>query len=435
MTVKNKKTIARKKAVARKPSPKKMRAKSSASNKKVKTKKPAAKVKATKIKAKTTAKVRPKTTGPKVKKPAKRVSQKQKPTQKPAEKLVKSRGRVRPKRNTKGRVSLERDLASGNHSFIFADRGKKKPAKAETKKDKTKKSKSAAKAKQKGTIPKKLGRAIAHSVDPTQIYLRELGYKGLLNAKEEVRLARLVQKNNAEARKEMIESNLRLVVKIARYYLNRGLPFLDLIEEGNLGLMTAVEKFDPERGFRFSTYATWWIRQTIERAIMNQSRTVRLPIHVIKELNIYLRAAKRLTQELDHEPSPEEIARLIDKPIEDIRRMLTLVPDATSIDTPISAEGQRSIGDTLADDNNIDPAQLVQEDDMMQHVHRWLDQLDERHREVIIRRFGLFKHEKGTLESVGKAVGLTRERVRQLQVDALNLLREMIEKETADKEE
>ncbi|OGO92833.1 MAG: RNA polymerase sigma factor RpoS [Coxiella sp. RIFCSPHIGHO2_12_FULL_42_15] len=322
-------------------------------------------------------------------------------------------------------LSLEKDLSTGNHSFIFADKRKKKSV---VKKPRAKKTngrhKPAPTAHESETF----------TVDPTQIYLRELGYKGLLTAKEELRLARLVQKNDAAAREKMIESNLRLVVKIARHYLNRGLPFLDLIEEGNLGLMTAVEKFDPERGFRFSTYATWWIRQTIERAIMNQSRTVRLPIHVIKELNIYLRAAKKLTQELDHEPSPEEIASMIDKPIEDIRRMLKLVPDATSIDTPISSDGQRSIGDILTDENNIDPAQLVQEQDMYQHVHRWLESLDDRHREVIVRRFGLFDHEKGTLETVGKAVGLTRERVRQLQVDALKMLREMIENEASKQE-
>ncbi len=315
-------------------------------------------------------------------------------------------------------LSTEKDLSSGNHGFIFARKSKRKSSAAgdsnepmfELDKD-------------------------SHAVDPTQIYLRELGYKSLLTAAEEVELARLVQKNDVAARNRMIESNLRLVVKIARHYLNRGLPFLDLIEEGNIGLMTAVEKFDPERGFRFSTYATWWIRQTIERAIMNQSRTVRLPIHVIKEMNVYLRAARKLMQTLDHEPTAEEISQLIDKPIEDVRRMLELVADASSLDAPISPEGQRSVADTLSDDNNIDPAELVQNSDMNRHVHRWLEQLDERHREVIIRRFGLLDHEKGTLEAVGEAVGLTRERVRQLQVNALKLLREMIEKELPEYEE
>lgn len=267
------------------------------------------------------------------------------------------------------------------------------------------------------------------SADPTQIYLRELGFHPLLTAKEELQIARKIKKGNEAARQKMIESNLRLVVKIARYYLNRGLAFLDLIEEGNMGLMTAVEKFDPERGFRFSTYATWWIRQTIERAIMNQSRTVRLPIHIIKELNIYLRAAKRLAQELDHQPTAEEIAELIDKPIEEIRDVMSLAPDATSIDNPVNQEGQKTLGDTLADENNGDPELLIQELDTHEHIERWLSALDERHREVVVRRFGLMDHERGTLEEVGEAVGLTRERVRQIQLEALRQLRTMIESE------
>lgn len=268
------------------------------------------------------------------------------------------------------------------------------------------------------------------SADPTQIYLRELGFHPLLSAKQELQIARKIKKGNKPARQKMIESNLRLVVKIARFYLNRGLAFLDLIEEGNLGLMTAVEKFDPERGFRFSTYATWWIRQTIERAIMNQSRTVRLPIHVIKELNIYLRAAKRLAQELDHQPSPEEIAELIDKPIEEIREVMSLAPDTTSIDNPVNQEGQKTLGDTLADENNVDPEVLIQNIDTQEHIERWLLALDERHREVVIRRFGLMDQERGTLEEVGEAVGLTRERVRQIQLEALRQLKIMIERES-----
>lgn len=162
------------------------------------------------------------------------------------------------------------------------------------------------------------------TMDATQIYLGEIGFSPLLTAEEEVYFSRLALKGDQAARKRMIESNLRLVVKIARRYINRGLALLDLIEEGNLGLIRAVEKFDPERGFRFSTYATWWIRQTIERAIMNQTRTIRLPIHVVKELNIYLRAARELSQRLDHEPTPEEIAAALDRPVEEVRRMLKL---------------------------------------------------------------------------------------------------------------
>jgi len=168
------------------------------------------------------------------------------------------------------------------------------------------------------------GNARSKTYDATQMYLSEIGFSPLLTAEEEVKFARLALKGDVASRKRMIESNLRLVVKIARRYINRGLPLLDLIEEGNLGLIRAVEKFDPERGFRFSTYATWWIRQTIERAIMNQTRTIRLPIHVVKELNIYLKAARELTQSLDHEPTAEEIADLLDRPIEDVKKMLGL---------------------------------------------------------------------------------------------------------------
>lgn len=265
------------------------------------------------------------------------------------------------------------------------------------------------------------------AMDPTQIYLREIGYRALLTAEEEVSLGQRVQLGDQKARHQMIEANLRLVVKIARHYLNRGLAFLDLIEEGNLGLMTAVEKFDPNRGFRFSTYATWWIRQTIERGIMNQSRTVRLPIHIIKELNIYLRAAKKLTQDLDHDASAEEIAELVDKPIEDIRRIMSLAPDTTSMDAPISQDGKKSLGETIPDEYNLDPARLLQSSDLENKLDLWLNHLDDRHREVIVRRYGLQGKTEGTLEEVGLAVGLTRERVRQIQQNALLKLRELLE--------
>jgi RNA polymerase nonessential primary-like sigma factor len=267
------------------------------------------------------------------------------------------------------------------------------------------------------------------TVDPTQLYMREIGFVPLLSADEEKDLGRRVQKGDNEARKQMIEANLRLVVKIARYYCNRGLPFLDLIEEGNLGLMHAVKKFDPERGFRFSTYATWWIRQTIERSIMNQSRAVRLPVHIIKELNIYLRAAKQLTQELDHEPTAEEIAELVDKPLEDIQRMMTFVADSSSIDTPLSNEGNRSLSDIIADENNLDPSHMIHETDLQDCVMRWMNLLQQREREVIMRRYGLGEYQPSTLEAVGTAIGLTRERVRQIQVSAVTKLKSIITKE------
>lgn len=271
--------------------------------------------------------------------------------------------------------------------------------------------------------------ASTKSLDATQLYLNEIGFSPLLSAEEEVYFARLAQKGEESGRKRMIESNLRLVVKIARRYVNRGLSLLDLIEEGNLGLIRAVEKFDPERGFRFSTYATWWIRQTIERAIMNQTRTIRLPIHVVKELNVYLRAARELTQKLDHEPTPEEIAALLDKPVKDVKRMLALNERITSVDTPLSHSSERSVLDTIADDKASDPCSQLQDDNLFKNLDDWLWQLTDKQCEVISRRFGLRGHESSTLEEVGREIGLTRERVRQIQVEALKRLKEIMEKQ------
>ena len=265
------------------------------------------------------------------------------------------------------------------------------------------------------------------ALDATQLYLNEIGFSPLLTPQEEVHFARLAQKGDPAGRKRMIESNLRLVVKIARRYVNRGLTLLDLIEEGNLGLIRAVEKFDPERGYRFSTYATWWIRQTIERAIMNQTRTIRLPIHVVKELNVYLRAARELTQKLDHEPSPEEIASLLEKPVGDVKRMLGLNERVSSVDVSLGPDSDKTLLDTLSDHRPTDPCELLQDEDLSQSIDQWLGDLTEKQREVVIRRFGLRGHESSTLEEVGREIGLTRERVRQIQVEALKRLREILE--------
>ncbi|MAK90675.1 MAG: RNA polymerase sigma factor RpoS [Oceanospirillaceae bacterium] len=267
------------------------------------------------------------------------------------------------------------------------------------------------------------------AMDATQLYLNEIGFSPLLSAEEEVHYARLARKGDEMGRRRMIESNLRLVVKISRRYVNRGLSLLDLIEEGNLGLIRAVEKFDPERGFRFSTYATWWIRQTIERAIMNQTRTIRLPIHVVKELNVYLRAARELTQKLDHEPTAEEIAALLEKPVEDVKRMLKLNERVTSIDTPMGPSSDKSILDTIADERVNDPGEELQNQDIQSNLDRWIEELPEKQREVLSRRFGLRGYETSTLEDVGREIGLTRERVRQIQVEALKRLREIMEKQ------
>lgn len=289
-------------------------------------------------------------------------------------------------------------------------------------------------------------------LDATRIYLSEIGFAELLTPAEEVHFARLLQRGNifckgdcelcdptrwrkrrqlrpASPRALMIESNLRLVVKIARRYMNRGLPLLDLIEEGNLGLIRGVEKFDPERGFRFSTYATWWIRQTIERALMNQTRTIRLPIHVVKEINVYLRAARRLAQTLDREPSPEDVASFLDKSIDDVKAMLGLNDRVTSVDMPAERDSDRSVLDTIPDEQNAAPWQILQDNDVQRHVEAWLAQLNEKQRAVVERRFGLHEREIATLEEVGNEIGVTRERVRQIQIEALSRLRQMMERE------
>ena len=267
---------------------------------------------------------------------------------------------------------------------------------------------------------------ISSSLDATQIYLSEIGFSPLLSAEEEVYFSRLALKGDEASRKRMIVSNLRLVVKIARRYNNRGLPLLDLIEEGNLGLIRAVEKFDPERGFRFSTYATWWIRQTIERAIMNQTRTIRLPIHVVKELNIYLRTSRELVQKLDHEPTAEDIASSLDRPVADVNKMLRLNERITSVDTPFAGDSDKALLDVIADENSDGPEGNLQSEDMSNNIVSWLNELNSKQREVLARRFGLMGYEAATLEDVGREIGLTRERVRQIQVEALKRLRDIL---------
>lgn len=264
-------------------------------------------------------------------------------------------------------------------------------------------------------------------LDATRLYLREIEYSPLLTADEEVYYSRLSRKGVESARKKMIECNLRLVVKIARRYMNRGLALLDLIEEGNLGLIRAVEKFDPEKGFRFSTYATWWIRQTVERALMNQTRTIRLPIHVIKELNVYLRASRKLEQTMEHEPTAEEIATLVDRPVENVEKMLGLRDRVTSVDVPVGKDNDRPLLEIIPDYNNPEPSTLLQDEDVMANLEMWLNQLEEKQRQVVVRRFGLHGHERTTLEEVGAELGVTRERVRQIQMDALRQLRKILE--------
>ena len=268
-------------------------------------------------------------------------------------------------------------------------------------------------------------KAAGHSTDPTRLYLSEIGVSPLLTADEEKHFARRAQRGDLAARQRMIESNLRLVVKISRRYINRGLPLLDLIEEGNLGLIHAVKKFDPERGFRFSTYATWWIRQTIERAIMNQSGTVRLPIHIIKDINSCLRAARKLRQSQDTEPTAAQIADHTGRDIQEVERLLSLHNRVT-----IRAGGDDDEAgpvDRLQAKRSAEPARRAQKDKVERLVDRWVSELNEKQRAVVERRFGLRGYRRATLEQIGNEIGVTRERVRQIQLDALKTLRAMME--------
>jgi RNA polymerase nonessential primary-like sigma factor len=266
-------------------------------------------------------------------------------------------------------------------------------------------------------------------LDATNLYLKEIGSHKLLTAEEEIEYARRAQKGDEEARHHMIEANLRLVVKIARGFLNRGLLLLDLIEEGNLGLMRAVTKFDPEKGFRFSTYATWWIKQSIARAIMNQSRTIRLPVHVFKEINSCLRAIYVLSREQDHEPTSEEIALMLEKPVDKVEKLLQLNERVISADSPRISDSAKTLIDTIPDEFNLDPMLELQDADFVEQFKLWLSQLNEKQRIVIERRFGIGNGEDITLEEIGIELGITRERVRQIQMSALKRLHELLKRD------
>ena len=264
--------------------------------------------------------------------------------------------------------------------------------------------------------------------DPTRKYLDEIGISPLLSADEEKYYARRARSGDETARQRMIESNLRLVVNISRRYINRGLPLLDLIEEGNLGLIHAVKKFDPERGFRFSTYATWWIRQTIERAIMNQSRTVRLPIHIIKDINTCLRAARRLREDGDEAPTCIDIANYLNRDLADVERLMGLHNRVTLRAGPADEDGASPV-DMLPAKRDAEPSNCAQKKVVSDIVEHWLGELNEKQRGVLERRFGLHGYHRATLEQIGNEIGVTRERVRQIQLDALKTLRTMMEKE------
>jgi RNA polymerase nonessential primary-like sigma factor len=262
--------------------------------------------------------------------------------------------------------------------------------------------------------------------DATQLYFNDIGHAPLLSAEQELHCARLAKAGNFDARQRMIQHNLRLVVNIAKHYANRGMSLLDLIEEGNLGLIHAIEKFDPERGFRFSTYATWWIRQSIERGIMYQSRTIRLPVHVIKELNVVLRAKRHLETHSDHEPSADDVAHLLERRPRDVLRLLALNERIASLDAPLDLDPLLSIGEALPDERSVPPDVEMEHLEIEHQLNLWLDLLPTRQRDILERRYGLNGCELHTLEQLARELHLTRERVRQIQLEALANLRRIV---------
>ena len=270
--------------------------------------------------------------------------------------------------------------------------------------------------------------------DVTQMYLRDIGHNALLSAEQERSLTERVVQGDFAARQKMIACNLRLVVNIAKHYNHRGMPLLDLIEEGNLGLMHALEKFDPARGFRFSTYATWWIRQHIERAIMDQSRTIRLPVHIVKAINVILRARQHLLLHGALDASETEIADLVGLPVEEVRQMLRLNDKLVSLDAPLETDTDLTMGDALADDKGELPDHLLEQAEMRTFIRVWLNQLSPKQRWVIERRFGLNDQDVQTLEQLADGLDVSRERVRQIQTEALQLLRKLLRRQGIDKD-
>ena len=259
--------------------------------------------------------------------------------------------------------------------------------------------------------------------DPVRMYLKEIGKVPLLSADEEVELAKRMAEGDEDAKKRLAEANLRLVVSIAKRYVGRGMLFLDLIQEGNLGLIKAVEKFDYHKGFKFSTYATWWIRQAITRAIADQARTIRIPVHMVETINKLIRVSRQLLQELGREPTPEEIATELDMPVERVREILKISQEPVSLETPIGEEEDSHLGDFIQDDNVPVPAEAAAQTLLKEQLDEVLDTLTEREQKVLRLRFGMDDGRARTLEEVGKEFDVTRERIRQIEAKALRKLR------------
>ena len=260
--------------------------------------------------------------------------------------------------------------------------------------------------------------------DSVRMYLKEIGRVPLLSADEEVNLALRIQQGDQEAKQDLAEANLRLVVSIAKRYVGRGMQFLDLIQEGNMGLMKAVEKFDHTKGFKFSTYATWWIRQAITRAIADQARTIRIPVHMVETINKLVRIQRQLLQDLGREPTPEEIGAEMDLPTEKVREILKIAQEPVSLETPIGEEDDSHLGDFIEDDNATSPAEHTAYALLKEQLDEVLEQLTDREENVLRLRFGLDKNgEIRTLEQVGQVFGVTRERIRQIEAKALRKLR------------